>query len=165
MKQEGVGSIVSICSTGALRTDISVPGLALPDDYIDLTRFQTFHDDDIHHATPSIDKDLRMNMADALRSMGMEFEDGGVYIQTQGPRLETRAEVRMLSKFGDFVGMNLASEGALCSELGIPFAGLISVDNYANGLVDEELDFRNILKDAKENWNLIRSFLEEMALR
>lgn len=159
LKKIGVGAIISICSTGALRSDIPVPTFGVPEDYIDLSRILTYYDDEIHHATPLLDPDLGDALKRALAAIGSEFIDGGVYIQTSGPRLETRAEVKMMSSWGDIVGMNLASEAALCSELDIPVAGLITIDNYANGVIDEELDFRRILSDAKDNWNNVRKVL------
>jgi 5'-methylthioadenosine phosphorylase len=159
LKKFGSEAVLSICSTGALRKEIPVPSIAVPEDYIDLSRILTFKDDEIIHATPSLDPDLRNGLKRSLNEIGAEFIEGGVYIQTSGPRLETRAEVRMMSSWGDYVGMNLASEAALCSELEIPVAGLISVDNYANGVVDEELDFRKILSDAKEKWRIVKEVL------
>jgi 5'-methylthioinosine phosphorylase len=164
LEQEGVEAIISICSTGALKKNIPVPMMGVPEDYIDLSKIITFHDDVIHHATPQLNLLLREALSEALTDTGIEFMEGGVYIQTAGPRLETKAEVRMMSSWGDYVGMNLASEATLCSELEIPIAGLITIDNYANGVVDEELEFKDILADAKSNWIYVRKALGELSV-
>jgi 5'-methylthioadenosine phosphorylase len=165
LKESGAEAVLSICSTGALKKEIPVPSIGIPEDYIDLSRILTFTDDDILHITPSLDPRLRHGLKGALREIGTDFIEGGVYIQTSGPRLETKAEIRMMSSWGDYVGMNLASEATLCSELHIPVAGLISIDNYANGIVDEPLDFRNILSDARDNWNTVKEILQVLSLK
>ncbi|MBN1539948.1 MAG: MTAP family purine nucleoside phosphorylase [Candidatus Thermoplasmatota archaeon] len=163
LKEAGATSMISICSTGALRNDIPVPSVAVPEDFIDLSPVQTFFDDSIHHATPSLDIRLRKALVLSAQGSGLPCIDGGVYIQTKGPRLETRAEVRMLSGFGDYVGMNLASEAGLCCELGIPVAGLVTVDNHANGIVEKELDYREILDAARSKWNIVMGILTGLA--
>ncbi|MGA1820178.1 MAG: MTAP family purine nucleoside phosphorylase [Thermoplasmatota archaeon] len=162
LKVLGVDAVISICSSGALRPGIPVPTLAVPEDFIDLTRVQTFFDDTIHHATPVLDEKLRRGLSLAAREADMPFREGGVYIQTMGPRLETKAEVRMLSNFGDYVGMNFASEAGLCIEAELPVAGLITVDNYAHGVADETLDFRDILTDARSRWETVRGILARL---
>ena len=99
---------------------------------------------------------------EAFGRSGIEAIDGGVYIQTNGPRLETRAEVRMLSSFGDVVGMNLGSECTISCEMGVPFAGINTVDNYANGIVDQTLDYRDIITSAEERWKDLKRVLLEV---
>ena len=74
---------------------------------------------------------------------------GGVYIQTRGPRIETVAEVKALPQFADIVGMTVASEATLACELGMEFAALCTVDNYANGLGDEVLTYDHILNTSR----------------
>ena len=88
-----------------------------------------------------------------LHELGKEFSDarmGGVYVQTRGPRIETRAEVAVLSRIADIVGMTLASEATLACELGIEFAAICTVDNYANGLGTEVLSYEHILETSRE---------------
>jgi 5'-methylthioadenosine phosphorylase len=159
LKEAGATSILSICSTGALSRDIKVPSLAVPEDYIELTKILSFFDGSIHHATPSLDQKIRRALIETMERNGIENLSGGIYVQTSGPRLETKAEVKMMASWGDYVGMNMASEATLSTELGLPVAGLITVDNYANGILDEELDFRNILTDARSNWDAVRTIL------
>ncbi|MGA1792898.1 MAG: MTAP family purine nucleoside phosphorylase [Thermoplasmatota archaeon] len=162
LKDMGVNAVISICSSGALRSDIRAPTLAVPEDFIDMTRIQTFFDDSIHHATPILNEKLRRGLSLSSREADMPFREGGVYIQTMGPRLETMAEVRMLATFGDYVGMNFASEAGLCIEVDLPVAGLITVDNYANGVTEATLDFRDILTDARSRWETVRGILTRL---
>jgi len=162
LKALGASMVISICSSGALKADIPVPTLAVPEDFIDLTRIQTFFDRSIQHATPVLDEDLRKGLTLSAKGADMSLREGGVYIQTRGPRLETGAEVRMLASFGDYVGMNFASEAGLCCEAELPVAGLITVDNYANGVTETALDFKKILTDARSRWETVRGILTRL---
>src|SRR2546426_340135 len=75
----------------------------------------------------------------------------GVYVQAMGPRLETKAEIAFFKKLGDVVGMTVASEATLATELGIPYAALCSVDNYCHGLTPKPLAFTEIQAMQKQN--------------
>ncbi len=75
---------------------------------------------------------------------------GGTYVQTRGPRFETVAEIAALSRFADLVGMTLASEATLARELGMPFAAVCTVDNYANGLADGVLTWDEVLEISRQ---------------
>ncbi|MCK5772949.1 MAG: MTAP family purine nucleoside phosphorylase [Thermoplasmata archaeon] len=159
-----VQAIISICSTGALDPGIKVPSFAVPADYIDLSSGATFMDDEITHITPKLDGRIRKSLLGSCERVGVEAIDGGIYVQARGPRLETRAEVRLISGWGDYVGMNMAPEATLSMELDIPYGALLTVDNYANGVVDQELDFRDILRDARGNWDDILRILKDLPL-
>jgi len=82
-------------------------------------------------------------------------------VQTRGPRIETVAEVNALGWIADVVGMTLASEATLAGELGMKFAALCTVDNYANGLGDEVLTYEHILSTSREN----RARTEEILMK
>jgi 5'-methylthioadenosine phosphorylase len=155
-------AVISICSTGALRPDIKVPGFAIPSDYIDLFSNQTYHDNDIYHATPGLDEDIQKRLTDACRSLDIDPLIDCTYVQTRGPRLETRAEVSLISRWGDVVGMNMGPEAALCSELEIRSGALLTVDNYANGIGDKKPDFNEILTSARSNWDTILEILSHL---
>ncbi|MCK9581812.1 MAG: 5'-methylthioadenosine phosphorylase, partial [Methanoregula sp.] len=68
----------------------------------------------------------------------------------RGPRFETVAEIAALAKVADLVGMTIASEATLARELGIPFAALSTVDNYANGLTEESLSWDEVLEISRQ---------------
>src|SRR5262249_19512611 len=74
----------------------------------------------------------------AAKKSGVAVVDGGCYGATQGPRLETRAEIARLRRDGcDLVGMTGMPEAALARELGCEFACLALVANWAAGCGDE----------------------------
>jgi len=138
---QGVQDVVSIASVGGIRADL-VPGvLAAPDQIIDYTHgraatFFTRSDRGVHHIdfTHPYCPMLRAACLKAAHAAGEKLIDGGVYAATQGPRLETAAEINRLERDGaDMVGMTGMPEAALAREMGLSYATLAVVANCAAG--------------------------------
>jgi 5'-methylthioadenosine phosphorylase len=142
----GVDRIVAFGSAGSLKPAITPGSLVIPTDYISLTDIPSIHD----HATEHVRPELSARLGKDLFSLIPFAQFGGVYVQTCGPRIETVAEVNALAHFADIVGMTVASEATLACELGMEFAALCTVDNYANGLGGEVLTYEHILATSKE---------------
>lgn len=157
LKELDVKQIIGINSTGSLKVEIPPGSILIPDDYINFGPVNSFYDYKIVHIIPSLDDDLRRVIISFASNLKIEIIDRGVYVQTQGPRLETRAEIRMLRNFGDVVGMTMASEATAAKELGLAYASVCSVDNYCHGLVDEPLESEQILATSKINQERIIS--------
>jgi len=84
--------------------------------------------------TDPYDEALRRRLLAAICAAGDSAVDGGVYASTQGPRLETAAEIDRLERDGcDIVGMTGMPEAALARELELPYAAIGVVVNYAAG--------------------------------
>jgi 5'-methylthioadenosine phosphorylase len=162
-KKEAVNCIIGVNSVGSLKLEIPAPSILIPHDYLALWGIATFFDDEIVHIVPGLDEDLRNTLIIMAEKFGIEVLDRGIYIQTRGPRLETRAEICMLSGFGDVVGMTMANEATLSKEQQLFYASICSVDNYAHGIVDEALTNDIILENAKMNGERIGTFLLKMA--
>ena len=143
----GVDRIVAFGSCGSLKPEIHPGSVIIPDDYISATDIPSIHDHAVVHVTPKIAPGL----LDGLSRAVPEARRGGTYVQTRGPRIETVAEVRTLAKVADIVGMTLASEATLACELGIDFAAVCTVDNYANGLGTAEVTYDRILEASRLN--------------
>jgi 5'-methylthioadenosine phosphorylase len=143
----GVDRIVAVGSSGSLKPKIAPGSLLIPTDYISLTDIPSIHDHAIQHIRPELSKDL----GHELSKLVSPARSGGIYVQTRGPRIETVAEVNSLGWIADVVGMTLASEATLACELGMEFAALCTVDNYANGLGDQVLTYEHILSTSREN--------------
>jgi 5'-methylthioadenosine phosphorylase len=137
----GVTRIVAIGSAGSLKREIPPGSLVIPTDYISTTVIPSIHERAIRHVHPG----MCIELAQKLHRIVPDARYGGVYVQTKGPRIETIAEVKALSHVADIVGMTLASEATLAIELGMDFAAICPVDNYANGLGDETLTYQHIL--------------------
>ncbi|MFP3871696.1 MAG: MTAP family purine nucleoside phosphorylase [Candidatus Natronoplasma sp.] len=158
--QKEVDELIGICSAGALREDFKVPSISIPKDYVNFWNPITFYNEEIKHVTPELSSSLREELIKASEETGKDVDDDGIYVQTQGPRLETKAEVKVLADFGDLVGMTMASEATLSKEAAVDYAAVVSVDNYANGVEDETVDYEEIVDTAKENWENIKTILE-----
>jgi len=162
LKKMRVERVVGVCSCGSLKRELSVGTLLVPDDYMNFTRIPTFYDEKVLHVTPGLDEDIRGQIIAAAEGCSTEVTCKGVYAQTSGPRLETKAEVRMISQFADVVGMTLASEATLCKEAELPYAGLCSVDNLAHGLAKNQPESDDISEKARENADKIKKIIENI---
>ncbi len=151
LKDLGVTEVVCLGSTGSLSIDLTPGVLVVPDDFICLAPPATVVTDRPDHALPGFSDRVRGKLLEAARRAGVPVGDGGVYFQTTGPRLETRAEVRLLARFAQLVGMTVASEAGVASELGLDLAALCSVDNFAHGVTDHELSAEIIRAEAKKS--------------
>lgn len=165
--QREVDEIVGVSSAGALYDEIKVPSISVPEDYVNFWNVPTFYNEEIKHVTPELSDELRDGLVtsadEVMKEKEVRRED--VYIQTTGPRLETKAEVNVLKNFGDLVGMTMASEATLCKETNVKYASIVSIDNYAHGVGGEEVDYEEIVKTARENWEdvteLMGAFLKK----
>ena len=144
LKEAGVEIIISVASVGGIRADMCPGTLVVPDQIIDYTwgRKSTFHegsDEPVVHIdfTEPYDAAVRRRILAAAAAAGEKAFNGAVYAATQGPRLETAAEINRLERDGaDVVGMTGMPEAALARELGIPYAAINVVANYAAGRAD-----------------------------
>jgi 5'-methylthioinosine phosphorylase len=99
-------------------------------------------DDGRGHTVPTLLSPWRDRVVDAWLGRtdhGAEVRTGGVYWQTFGPRFETAAEIRFIARFADVVGMTMPSECILARELGLAYACVCVVDNFANGVAERPL--------------------------
>ncbi len=152
-------AILAANSVGSLREDLAPGSLMVPHDYVALWDVATFHDDAVVHVTPGISPELLDAAKRATGKVDFPVRIGGVYVQTRGPRLETAAEIAVLKGFGDVVGMTMGSEATLAAEAGLDYLSICSVDNYAHGLVEGEVDWKDIVAVQKENAGRVREFL------
>jgi len=157
LKEIGVTHVIGTSSTGSLKKTIHPGSFVVPDDFVGFWDIPTFYDDRVVHATPSLDPSVRTALSEAAKGAKAFVRDRGVYVQTTGPRLETRAEIGFFKSIGDVVGMTMASEATLASELGLPYASLCTVDNFAHGIVDEPLSFEQIRETQRANAALTRT--------
>jgi 5'-methylthioadenosine phosphorylase len=165
-KELGVPRIIGVNSVGSLKPEIPPKTLVIPHDYINLWAIQTLFDDEIHHITPGLNEHFRQLILRVAKDRKIKVIGQGIYIQTRGPRLETRAEIQMLRNFGDLVGMTMANEATLAEELSIQYASICSVDNYCHGISKTPLKVEEILRNARTNMekakSLVSAIIEEI---
>ncbi|MBV6474747.1 MAG: S-methyl-5'-thioinosine phosphorylase [Rhodocyclaceae bacterium] len=174
MKQAGATSIVSIASVGGIRPDLGPGTLVVPHQIIDYTwgRKCTYHeggDASVVHIdfTQPYDPELRRVLLEAARDAGQAVIDGGVYAATQGPRLETAAEIDRLERDGaDIVGMTAMPEAALARELELPYAAITVVSNHAAGRGDSKLgiQFASLEDILHESMERVRRIIEMICI-
>lgn len=146
LKRLGVEGVIAVGTVGGIAPAMGPGGIAVPDQLIDYTwgREVTYFDDPaagVKHVdmTHPFDADLRKALLAAASAIGREVMDGGVYACTQGPRLETAAEVRRYARDGaDMIGMTMCPECVLARELDLPYAGICVSVNHAAGMGDSK---------------------------
>lgn len=145
----GIRRIIAVGAVGGICDSCSVGTVVIPDQIIDYTyaRENTFFDggnDPVEHIDFSYpyDSNLRSALIDgALATDGLNVVEQGVYGVTQGPRLETAAEIRRMAADGcTIVGMTGMPEAALAAELGLAYACCAVVVNPAAGKNGQKID-------------------------
>lgn len=152
LHEAGLTDIIAVGSVGGMSAENAPGHFTVPDQLIDYTSgrestywgeapIATSHVD----FTQPFDEGLRGKILDAAQTCKVYVHNRGTYACTQGPRLETAAEVRRMIMDGcDLVGMTAMPEAVLARELGMRYALICFSVNWAAGLVDNRLDFEAI---------------------
>ena len=170
---QGVKNVVAIAAVGGIRTDFQPGMLALPDQIIDYThgRADTFFTLADRGGVRHIDftlpycQTMREACLKAAQQAGEKIINGGVYAATQGPRLETAAEINRLERDGaDMVGMTGMPEAALAREIGLGYATIAIVVNYAAGRGGSRqgIDMNGIASVLQQAMGRVQSILEKL---
>ena len=144
LKQAGVNRIIAIAAVGGITPAIVPACIVFPDQIIDYTygRSHTYFEEDIEHTvhidfTYPYSESLRQSLIQAARQLQLDAIEQGVYGATQGPRLETAAEIERMERDGcDLVGMTGMPEAALARELELDYACCAVSVNWAAGKTD-----------------------------
>jgi 5'-methylthioinosine phosphorylase len=173
LKDAGAVQVAAVATVGGIRRDLGPGVLVVPHQILDYTwgRTATFHEGPgakVKHIdfTEPYTAALRKRILAAAAACGEPVTDGGVYATTQGPRLETAAEIDRLERDGaDLVGMTAMPEAALAREAGLEYAAIAVVANHAAGRGDSA---RAISLEAMEavlekSMQRVRRILEKLA--
>lgn len=144
LKECGAERIISWSGPGIINNAFKPGEFVVPDDLLDETRHRpaTFFKDKgygfIRQSQPFC-PEVRTALHDAVHNAGFPHHEEAVYACTEGPRLESPAEIRKLRILGaDLVGMTLAPEAFLARELEMCYAPICYLTNYAEGIVDRK---------------------------
>lgn len=167
LKNIGVTHIIAVNAVGGIHTDYGPRVMGLPDQIIDYTsnREHSFYDGDkneLRHIdfTWPYSKSLRLAIRKAAVNEGIDLVDSGTYGCTNGPRLETAAEIRKMASDGcDIVGMTGMPEAALARELGLEYASIVLVVNWCAGLDDTEISMDDIKQVLDQGIGCIRQLI------
>ena len=172
LKQLGASRVLALNTVGGIGGDFGPRVLACPDQLIDYTwgRISTLseeegsevlHVDFGHPYTPA----FRAKVLAAAKAKGVAMQDGGCYGATQGPRLETNAEIARMRRDGcDLVGMTGMPEAGLARELGLEYACLAIVANWAAGCGDAaEITMAEVLANVEAASSGLPTLVGELA--
>ena len=141
IQAQSATQVIAVCTVGGIASNLGAGSIVVPDQIIDYTwgRPSTYFEgaeQPVTHIdfTHPYSDELRALALAAARELGIATVDGGTYAATQGPRLETKAEIDRLERDGaTMVGMTGMPEAALARELGLAYAHLAVVVNPAAG--------------------------------
>jgi 5'-deoxy-5'-methylthioadenosine phosphorylase len=168
LKEAGVKKVIAVAAVGGIRADLVPAALVIPDQIVDYTwsRVTTFFEEGLTHVT-HIDftepycEELRQALLAAAARAGLEISDRGTYGATQGPRLETAAEINRMERDGcDMVGMTGMPEAALARELELCYATCGVVANQAAGRGPTQITMADIEHYLSMGIDKVRTLLE-----
>lgn len=171
LQEAGADHIIAVNAVGGIRADMTPGRIVIPHQIIDYTwnRINTYFEEGLTHVT-HIDftepycSALRDMLIDGARAIDLNAVEEGVYATTQGPRLETAAEIDKLERDGcDLVGMTGMPEAALARELDICYACCAVVANMAAGRGSGAITMEEIEQNLNEGMERVRSLLERVA--
>lgn len=162
----GVEQIISVTATGGINKSYKPGDVVMPDSGIDMTsgRPHTFFDGGgtICHidVTDLFCPRLRGILENSAESADVDMETGGTYVCTNGPRLETRAEIKAFDRWGaDLVGMTLFPESTLARERELCYANISIITNYAAGTSDSKLTATEVVEEMTKAAGKVKDIL------
>ncbi|MDP2241692.1 MAG: S-methyl-5'-thioinosine phosphorylase [Burkholderiales bacterium] len=172
LHSQQVSNVVAVATVGGIRSDLTPGTLIVPDQIIDYTHdrkstFFTANNHSVTHIdfTHPYSEPLRQRLFRAAERAGEALVAGGTYAATQGPRLETAAEINRLERDGaHMVGMTGMPEAALAREMGLSYATIAVVVNPAagRGSSGQGVKFENIQAVSHKTMAKVRHILEEL---
>lgn len=175
LKEQGIGRVVAVASVGAIPATLAPGSLVLPNQIIDYTwgRSSTYFEGpgvSVTHIdfTEPYTQGLRSSILQAAKACGEPVVDGATYGATQGPRLETAAEIDRLARDGvELVGMTGMPEAALARELGLEYAAIAVVANFAAGRGDSAhgISLERIGAVLEEAMDKVRKIIAQLVMQ
>jgi len=171
LKKAGAEQIIAVAAVGGITPEMHPARIAIPTQIIDYSygrehSFLAEDSDPVQHIDFSYpyDEALRLQLISSAKALQLDIQAGGVYGSTQGPRLETAAEISRMERDGcDLVGMTGMPEAALARELEIPYANCSVIANWAAGKTAGEITMPEIIKNLEQGManteQLLRHFL------
>lgn len=167
LKEAGADAVIAVNAVGGIHSAMGAGHFCVPDQLIDYTwgRDSSYFEADLEYVTHidfshPYDESLRKKLVGVLARYSIAHSPHGVHAVTQGPRLETAAEIRRLQRDGcDIVGMTGMPEAALARELGLPYACLALVVNPAAGTHPELISMESIERVVAEGMEQVRTIL------
>lgn len=173
LSEVGVTHVIGLAAVGGIADNCADQSLVIPDQIIDYTyeRSHTFHGakhDTFEHIdfTEPYSAPIRLQLIASAKALNLELVDHGVYGATQGPRLETAAEIKRMENDGcTIVGMTGMPEASLARELGLEYACCAMVVNRAAGKVATGISFSDIERNLQAGVDSVQKLITEVLSR
>lgn len=170
LRAAGATRVIAVNAVGGIHPAMDATHINIPDQIIDYTvgRSRTFFEGDLDSVThidftEPYDEHLRQALIAAAAREGIPVTTRGVYGCTEGPRLETAAEIRRMARDGcDIVGMTGMPEAALARERALPYACVALVVNRAAGLGREVITMSEIQAAVDAGMSAVQAILRAM---
>jgi len=172
LKKAGVDIILAVNAVGSMNPECPPERLVIPDQIIDYSwgRPHTFYAEDLTRVvhvdfTQPYTESVRKTLAQAGKKAGINLFNKAVYGCTQGPRLETAAEIERMTRDGcDIVGMTGMPEASLARELSMEYGSIAVVANWAAGLSDESLSMDAIETSLQHGMKQVKALILQAIL-
>lgn len=166
----GVKQVIAVAAVGGISDELEPGSLVIPDQIVDYTaaRDNTFFEDGLSHVThvdftEPYSEELRQLLIRGCQAAHLDFVGHGTYGTTQGPRLETAAEIDRMARDGcTVVGMTGMPEAALARELDLHYAAFAVVVNKAAGRGTGPISMHDIELSVKQGMDKVRDVLEHV---
>ncbi|MBL1142846.1 MAG: S-methyl-5'-thioinosine phosphorylase [Proteobacteria bacterium] len=170
LKDADVSEIIAVNAVGGITQEMTPCRIVIPDQLIDFThgRIDTFYEDNLKEVvhidfTSPYSESLRQQLINAANINNIDIYPTGTYAVTQGPRLETAAEIIKYEKDGcDIVGMTSMPEASLARELEMKYVCCSLVVNWAAGKTDEIITMDIIENNLKEGMGKVMTLLSAL---
>ena len=170
LRDKDVKNIVAVAAVGGINKEVTPARIIIPDQIIDYTygREHTYFEKDLSQVkhidfTHPYNEALRQKLIEASEMAKLDAYQHGVYAATQGPRLESAAEINRLERDGcDLVGMTGMPEAALARELDIAYAHCAICVNPAAGRGDKEITLESIRQCTEQGMEKVRELLAKL---
>ncbi len=166
LKKLGVKRILAPGAVGSLKENYKPGDIVITDQFVDFTknRKYSFYDGGkVFHVSLAdpFCYELRRDLINSSRDIGIDVKDSGTYICIEGPRFSTRAESRMFKTYGDIIGMTLVPECQLAREAELCYAAINTITDY-DVWADKPVTTDEIISTMKENTHKVKSLLGDV---
>ncbi|NOX21441.1 MAG: S-methyl-5'-thioadenosine phosphorylase [Nitrospirae bacterium] len=164
-KELGVERIIAVNAVGGINSTYRPGDIVIPDQILDFSRSRasTFYDnEDVVHVdfTYPFCPEMRNTISDETLLQQYKLKINGTYVCTEGPRLETAAEIRFFATAGgDMVGMTGMPEAILARELELCYLMIAVITNYAAGISKEKLTTTEVLETMKGTTEKVKDLI------
>lgn len=171
LKEVGVERVIGVVSVGSLKEHIRPGDFVLLDQFLDFTKVRplTFFEDEGCVVHTDVTEPYCPEIRGCIKSgrlNGVHLHERGTYVCTEGPRFETAAEIRMFAMLGgDVVGMTNVPECVLARELGICYAAIAVVTNYAAGISKMPISHQEVMDEMKKVENVLHNYVVDCLLK